>query len=411
MPSNDAATLDFMKHITHKYMTAVVLALFLAVPASADLAVLGAWMQKQVDEGRVVGCSAQVTQGGETIFLEAFGDRSPESDDALSINQVVRIYSMSKAITSTAVMQLVEQGKLGIDDPVSMYIPGFAEMTVGMGDDARPARRQITIRDLLMHTSGLAYDFTAPDEFKSAYKRVFIDTPTLESAGVAMGALPLLHDPGHEFTYGVSTDVLGRVVEVVSKQPFEAYLREHIFGPLQMTDTSFTPSEDVELMHIVTGVPGALKVDVGHYRAQEAKALKPRFQSGGGGLWSTLHDYTRFMRAMEGYGQLDGARILKGKTVRFMTQNQLSPAFASDQRFGLGFGLPTAVQTSAGPRGDNRWTWGGAASTFFFIDPHQDLTAIFVTQKFPFDFVLGEGFNKAVMEAVAQEGSAAVSGR
>jgi CubicO group peptidase (beta-lactamase class C family) len=390
---------------------AVATTLLLVVPATADLSDFHAWMQQQVDDGRVVGCSAQVTRGGETIFLEAFGDRSPQSEDDLSIDQVVRIYSMSKAITSAAVMQLVEMEKLGIDDPVSMYIPEFAQMTVGVGDDAQPARRQITIRDLLTHTSGLAYDFTAPNEFKEPYEGVFKNTPSLEAAGAVMGGLPLVHDPGQAFTYGVSTDVLGRVIEVVSEQQFETYLRDHIFGPLQMTDTSFKPSADVKRMHIVTGAPGSLEIDAAHYHAQEAKALKPRFQSGGGGLWSTLHDYTRFMRAMEGYGQLDGVRILKGKTVRFMTQNQLSPAFRSDQRFGLGFGLRPAVQTSVGPRGDGRWTWGGAANTFFFIDPDQDLTAIFVTQKFPFDYSLGQGFDKAVMEAVAQEGAAAVSGR
>ena len=118
-------------------------------------------------------------------------------------------------------------------------------------------------------------------------------------------------------------------------------------------------------------------------------------------MWSTLHDYTRFMQAMERYGELDGVRILKPKTVAFMTQNQLSPAFKSDQRFGLGFGLAAPVQTSRGPRGGGRWTWGGAASTYFFIDPKQDLTAIFVTQKFPFDFALGEEFHREVLESIA----------
>ena len=298
-------------------------------------------------------------------------------------------------------MQLVERGELGIDDPVSLYIPEFAEMTVGMGDDARPARRQITIRDLLTHTSGLAYDFTAPEALKPSYEHVFKHAATLEAAAAAMGGLPLVHEVGTRFVYGVSTDVLGRVVEVVSQEPFEAYLQQHIFGPLGMHDTGFTPPADLEPMYIVTGEPGSLEIDAAHYAAEQDRALKPRFQSGGGGLWSTLHDYTRFMQAMEQFGQLDGERILRPKTVAFMTQNQLSPAYESPQRFGLGFGLSAPAQTTMGPRGGGRWSWGGAASTYFFIDPKQDLTAIFVTQKFPFDFALGEGFNRVVLEGVA----------
>jgi CubicO group peptidase (beta-lactamase class C family) len=384
-------------------LSAFLLVLFLAIPAMADLPGLADWMQSLVDEGKVVGCSAQVTQGGETIFLEAFGDRTPGSEEELSPDQIVRIYSMSKAITSTAIMQLVDQGKLGIDDPVAMYIPEFADMTVGLDDDAHPAHRQITIRDLLTHTSGLAYDFSAPREYKAAYEEVFENTPTLESAGAAMGSLPLVSEVGARFVYGVSTDVLGRVVEVVSGTPFEEYLRRHIFGPLKMQHTGFTPPTDLKPMHIVTGKPGALEVDSAHYASEGFRALRPQFQSGGGGLWSTLGDYTRFMQAMERHGELDGVRILKAKTVAFMTQNHLSPAYPSPQRFGLGFGLQAPVVTSVGPRGGGRWAWGGAASTYFFIDPHQDLTAIFVTQKFPFDGPLGEGFHQVVLEAVAAE--------
>jgi CubicO group peptidase (beta-lactamase class C family) len=389
-----------LKHIP---LSAFLLVLFLAVPAMAELPGLANWMQSLVDEGKVVGCSAQVTQGGETIFLEAFGDRTPESDEDLHTNQIVRIYSMSKAITSTAIMQLVDQGKLGIDDPVAMYIPEFADMTVGLGNDAHPAHRQITIRDLLTHTSGLAYDFSAPEEYKAVYEEVFKDTTTLESAGAAMGSLPLVSEVGERFVYGVNTDVLGRVVEVVSGISFEDYLRRHIFGPLKMRHTGFTPPTDLKPMHIVNGEPGVLKVDSAHYAREDSRALRPRFQSGGGGLWSTLGDYTRFMQAMERQGELDGVRILKAKTVKFMTQNHLSPAYPGHQRFGLGFGLMDPVVTSVGPRGGGRWTWGGAASTYFFIDPQQDLTAIFVTQKFPFDGPLGEGFHKAVLEAVAVE--------
>lgn len=361
------------------------------------------WMQSLVDEERVVGCSAMITQGGETIFLDAFGDRSPESVEELTTDQIVRIYSMSKAITSTAIMQLVEQGKLGIDDPVSLYIPEFAEMNVGLGDDVRPALRQITIRDLLTHTSGLAYDFSAPGEFKPVYAAVFENTPTLEEAAAAIGGLPLVCEVGSRFQYGLSTDVLGRVVEVVSNQSFGDYLRQNIFVPLGMEDTSFVQPDDMPTMPIVTGNKGSLHVDTAFYEAKANRALKPRFESGGGGLWSTLHDYTRFMQAMEQYGELDGNRILKARTVAFMTYNQLSPAYESPQQFGLGFGFYPAMKTSLGPRGDHRWSWGGAANTYFFIDPKQDLTAIFITQKFPFDGMMAEEFTRVVLEGIAIE--------
>jgi CubicO group peptidase (beta-lactamase class C family) len=383
------------------WMLSLIIGLMAGWCSAASLPGLSDWMQSLVQDGKVVGCAAQVTQGGETIFFEAFGDRTPNSDQDLRTDQIVRIYSMSKAITSVAVMQLVEQGSVGIDDPVSLYIPEFADIQVGLGDDAHPPKRAVTIRDLLTHTSGLAYDFSAPEPLKETYGAIFRGAGTLKEAAARMGEAPLVQEPGAGFVYGISTDVLGRVVEVVSGETFEDYLQATLFEPLKMSDTSFTPPAGMEPMHIVTGGAGDLRIDDDHYQTQLARALKPRFQSGGGGLWSTMSDYTRFMQAMERYGELDDVRILKAKTVAFMTQNHLSPAYETPQRFGLGFGLAEPEQTSRGPRGAGRWTWGGAASTFFFIDPTQDLTAIFITQKFPFDFSIGTGFNKAVLEAVA----------
>jgi CubicO group peptidase (beta-lactamase class C family) len=394
--------LSSMKRFSTACLTAIFsIGLLTGWSSAADLPGLGEWMEALVADGRVVGCSAQVTQGGETIFLEAYGDRTPESGDDLSADQIVRIYSMSKAITSTAVMQLVEQGELGIDDPVSRYIPEFGEMVVGLNEQARPARRLITVRDLLTHTSGLAYDFSATDEFKPVYRAAFEKTPTLETAAVAIGNLPLVCEVGSQFQYGLSTDVLGRIIEVVSGQHFGVYLQQDIFGPLGMKNTSFAPPKNTVEMPIVTGSPGSLAVDHVFYEEQRNRALQPQFESGGGGLWSTLHDYTRFMQAIEQGGTLDGTRILKPATVAFMTQNHLSPAYGTGQRFGLGFGLPEAVDTSEGPRGGSRWTWGGAACTYFFIDPVQDVTAIFITQKFPFDGPMSEEFHQVVLESLA----------
>ena len=383
---------------------AVLASLLLSTLAAAtSLKPLHDWMESLVDSGTVVGCMVQVTKDGDTIFLEAVGKRTPESDDELETKQVMRIYSMSKAITSAAVMQLIEQKKLGIDDPVSMYIPEFADVQVSVEGELQPARRPVTIRDLLTHTSGLAYDFSAPEDLVPEYRNKLSNVNSLEEAAVVMSRMPLAVHPGSSFVYGLNTDVLGRVVEVVADTEFETYLRDNIFTPLQMNDTGFMPDESIDLMHIVTERDGELVVDQNHYKGG-SKILKPDFQSGGGGLWSTIGDYSRFCMAMEQYGTLDGQRILRPETVIFMTQNHLAPGTQGrdGQRFGLGFGMQPPVRTSAGPRGGGRWTWGGAACTYFFIDPRQNVTAVFATQKFPFDGAMGEAFHQTVLEALAK---------
>ena len=395
------------KHYIFSFLSCLVVAV---AGSAAELKPLQDWMQSLVDDGKVVGCMAQVTKNGETIFLEALGDRTPESDEDVQVTQVIRIYSMSKAITSAAIMQLVEQGKLGIDDPVSMYIPEFADVKVIEDGKLRPAKRVPTIRELLSHTSGIAYDFSASSELKPYYTGKFVGVTSLEEAAKKIAALPLAGDPGSLYLYGLSIDVLGRVIEVVSGQAFETYLQEQIFAPLEMNDTSFKPDMSVLQMPIVNRTEDGLKIDEKHY-ATERDVLNPSFQSGGGGLWSTIGDYTKFCMAMEQYGELDGKRILNPRTVAFMTQNQLNPAITTNQvgqqfnRFGLGFGLQPPVQTSKGLRGGGRWTWGGAACSYFFIDPEQNVTAVFATQLFPFDFELNNEFHHVVLESLVQEES------
>lgn len=395
------------KHYIFSFLSCLVVAV---AGSAAELKPLQDWMQSLVDDGKVVGCMAQVTKDSETIFLEALGDRTPESDEDVQVTQVIRIYSMSKAITSAAIMQLVEQGKLGIDDPVSMYIPEFEDVKVLIDEELRPARRGITIRELITHTSGIAYDFSASPALKPYYERKFEGVTSLEEAVKIIASLPLASDPGSLFLYGLSVDVLGRVIEVVSGQEFEVYLQENIFVPLAMNNTSFTPDEDAVQMPIVNKTVEGLRIDVKHYET-EKDVLNPSFQSGGGGLWSTIGDYSRFCMAMEQLGELDGKRILKPETVAFMTQNHLSPNITSIQtidrrsRFGLGFGLSEAVRTSKGLRGGGRWTWGGAASTYFFIDPQQDVTAVFATQLFPFNSQMNNEFHHVVLESLVQEES------
>ncbi|MCH2134656.1 MAG: beta-lactamase family protein [Phycisphaerales bacterium] len=389
-------------------LTSLVLGLLLATAATAaPLKPLADWMKGLVESGQVVGCMAQITQDGETIFLEAYGKRTPKSDDALGTDQVIRIYSMTKAITSAAVMQLVEQGKIGLDDPVSMYIPEFKDVQVLVDGELEPARREVTIRDLLTHTSGFTYGFLATPAIAPYYRGKLVGTKNLEEAATRIAGMPLLTEPGSAFVYGLSTDVLGRVVEVGSGMSFGEYLKENIFTPLEMDHTAFVPPADLEPMHIVTPADGQLVIDEAHY-SRENNIFKPDFESGGGGLWSTIGDYSRFCMAMVNLGELDRQRILKASTVVFMTQNHLGPGVAAGpgQRFGLGFGIEDAVETSQGPRGAGRWTWGGAACTYFFIDPRQKLTAVFATQQFPFNMQMAGDFNRIVLESVAQEDAA-----
>ena len=378
--------------------------------SAAELKPLQDWMQSLVDDGKVVGCMAQITQGGKTIFLESRGDQNLDSDEDLSVDQIVRIYSMSKPITSAAIMQLVEKKRLGIDDPVSIYIPEFEKVKVFVDGKMKSPKREITIRDLLTHTSGIAYGFSAPDELKPYFENAWRNVNSLEDAAKKIATLPLAGEPGNDFIYGLSIDVLGRIIEVVSGQEFGVYLQEHVFTPLAMTDTGFNPSADLDQMLIVKQTDNGLAVDTEHYE-KEADTLKPKFESGGGGLWSTLNDYSRFCMAMEQLGELDGKRILRPDTVKFMTQNHLSPgmgvseldAWGKQQRFSLGFDLKTPVETSTGLRGGGRWSWGGAASTYFYIDPYKDVTAVFATQLFPFNSEMNWEFHHIVLESLAQE--------
>ena len=377
------------------------------ISLSAELKPLQKWMESLVESEKVVGCMAQITQGGKTIFLEAVGDRSPNSEEDLSVDQIVRIYSMSKAITSVAAMQLIERGELGLDDPVALYIPEFSEMQVFVEGKLEPLQRPINIRDLLLHTSGLAYGFSALPELLSHYENTFVEIETLEDAAKKIATLPLAHQPGTTFTYGLNTDVLGRVVEVVAEKDFGVYLQEHIFRPLSMRDTSFSENKIQKYMPIVKHVEGTLVIDTEHYD-NPGRIFDPYFESGGGGLWSTLHDYTRLCMSLEQLGMLDGHRILREETVKFMMQNQISPGTDSTgigwgPRFGIGFVICDGVDTKAGLLGEDRWSWAGAASTFFFIDPSQDLTAVFATQLFPFNRNMNDEFHQVVLESIASE--------
>jgi len=408
-----------MQHKTYR-LTLILLTLCTMVQAAVaeDFETLRAFMQSNLADERVVGCSAQVTMDGETIFLEAFGELDPAGTRELRTDDIMRIYSMTKAITSAAAVKLMEDGRLGIDDPVSMYIPEFADATVATWPEGTertietmqevPARRPITVRDLILHTSGLAYNFSVEEALQKAYSDPWMEHTTLESAIRGVAGLPLAVQPGTQFLYGVNTDVLGRVVEVASGMPFEEYLRIEFFEPLGMKDTSFNPGPAERSMPIVrkSETTGRFAIDPTRIPGYDT-AAGVHLPLGGQGLYSTLNDYTRFCRMILEGGSLDGTRVLDEESIVFMSRNHLGPDIESTIRFGLGFRVCEPVETSHGMFGHDRLAWGGAASTYFYIDPVNGVTAVFMTQLVPFNGPMNEAFHQAVLDDIA--GMAAVT--
>jgi CubicO group peptidase (beta-lactamase class C family) len=359
-----------------------------------------------VDDGRLPGWTLAVTRRGKVVHLTHHGLADIDSGRPVGDDTLWRIYSMTKPITSVAAMMLYEQGLFELTDPVSKFIPEFAEPRVYVGGSAgapgtRPAVEPIRVWHLLTHTAGLTYGFHhahAVDEMYRArgYEFGVPEGHDLAAACAGWAQFPLLFDPGTEGNYSVATDVLGRVVEVVSGLSLDRFFAERILGPLGMTDTAFSVSgADVErLATLYLARDGRLARSVATGNA----VTKPvRFFSGGGGLVSTAADYHRFTQMLAGGGQLDGVRLLSPRTLAFMTRNHLPggvdletigrPLFAEPQFRGIGFGLgfsvvldpvPGKVLASAG-----EFAWGGLARTSFYVDPAEEITAMFFTQLLP----------------------------
>jgi CubicO group peptidase (beta-lactamase class C family) len=396
--------------------------------APAKLAKLTTGLQKLVDDGKIAGGVASVARHGKIAFTTAFGYRDLVSKTPMTEDTIFRIASMSKPITCMAVMMLVEQGKLGLDDPVAKYLPVLGEMRV-LGDSKDdkgeevatvPARRPITVRQLLTHTSGFAYGTRTTD---ARLKRTYAPVEALEeSPGVPresttiadlvdrLSKVALAHQPGEAWTYGLSHDVLGRLVEVVANERFDRYLDEHIFRPLDMHDTAFLVPEAkrdrVATLYRAGGEGEGLSPLPRHYGSAT-------YFSGGGGLFSTLRDYNRFAQMLLQQGAVDGRRIVRAETIQAMTTNQIGDMSAaipgvptlSGMRYGLGFGLemtPSASGASATPA-LARYFWGGAFSTRFWIDPQHEVAAVLLTQVLPFNHGDSYGVFRQGVDAAVEE--------
>lgn len=382
----------------------------------ADITTL---MQKHVDEKKLAGAVAVVARRGKVAYLQSVGKQDIEKSIDMDTNTIFRIASMTKPITSVAVLMLYDDGLIRLDDPVSKYIPEFSKPTVlGPGQqrgNAVPAEREITIKHLLTHTSGLTYLWD--EHLGPLYKEAGIthgivqDDSVLAKKMKKLARIPLLHNPGQAWTYGLSVDVLGRVVEVVSGKNLAEFFETRIFEPLAMKDTHFFMPDDKmpRLAAVYAPKPqGGLKrldselIVEGPfvYCANYPYKGKKRYFSGGGGLCSTITDYLRFSQMLLNGGELDGKRLLKRRTVRLMTRDhvgQLNKAHG----FGLGVGVTRNSQESGGLNCVGSFGWGGFWYTTFFVDPDKQMIGICMGQLHPDGgATLNKRFKPLVYQAV-----------
>jgi CubicO group peptidase (beta-lactamase class C family) len=381
-------------------------------------------MRAYTDSGKLGGVLVAVARHGKLAYLETFGVADTERGTPLRPDAVFRMYSMTKPVTAVAVMQLVERGKLGLDDPVSRYVPAFANVGVYAGGGATqpttaPAARAVTIRHLLMHTSGMPYGLgTAVPDSVILARGVFVPSRTVAGFADTVAGIPLLFQPGERWSYGPGLEVLGRVIEVVDGRPFERYMDEEIFRPLGMRSTAFrlTPALRARLAGYYERGPD------GRLRPTRGMAVLPpdlfdpaaRFACGGCGLLSTAGDYLRFAQMLLGGGTLDGARILRRETVAELRRDALPPELGPIPSYlygpGTGHGLGVAVQrdgaSPANPSPPGTFGWAGAANTYFWIDPTNDLVGMILTQHHPtFVYPLLRQGKQLVYAALAQPNS------
>jgi CubicO group peptidase (beta-lactamase class C family) len=390
---------------------------------SFDTEHVRSFLETAVSEGRVAGAVGLVARGGELLTFDVVGMADREAGIAMANDTLFRIASMTKPITSVAVMMLFDEGRLALDDPISKFLPELGDMRVLKGDGSRdtvPAEREITIRHLLSHTSGITYEFIAEEPLATMYREKGVSNGLIETEGTIadlvtkLGELPLLHQPGEKWSYGQSTDVLGRLVEVVSGESFDVLLRDRIFAPLGMKDTAFFPPPDqagrLAAVYEWSEPEGLRRLPdepilQGHLEYSTTFPIKgPRtFFSGGGGLVSTAPDYYRFAQMLRNGGELDAVRILKPETIALMRENQIGdlpmfPDSSDPTRFGLGLSVRT-VSDAQGGRGT--YGWAGFFHTLFWIDPENDLIGIFLSQlRLPEGKDLQSEFQRAVYEAL-----------
>ncbi len=403
-----------------------------AVGVSAErLERIGPAMQSYVDRGVVRGISTLVARRGKVVHRSLCGRRDAEAGVAMTDDTIFRIYSMTKPIVSTALMLLHEEGRFQVEQPIATYLPGFAAPKVLRTDGSLvDASRPITIGDALSHTGGLTYDFMVDNQAAQLYRehQVMHDaTRTLEECVDVIASLPLGFQPGERFHYSVGIDVAALLVEVIADQPLGDFLAERVFDPLGMADTAFgVPDDQLHRLSAMYGLPdlvgenyhggNLLEAALGGFNERlDVSATYPTstpdvFVRGGLGLFSTIDDYYRFGQMLANGGELDGARIVRRKTLELMHSNRLTTSMVPFEILGMpapgyGFGLGSRVMldvaASEGPGSGGEFGWAGAAKTYYWVDPVEDLVGIFMAQYMTGPETPDRTFRSVVYQSIA----------
>jgi len=398
--------------------------------SSERLARIKPLLQRYVDEGKVAGIQTLIARKGKIVHFEQVGKLDLDTHSALREDSLFRIYSMTKPITTTAAMILYEEGKLQLDDPVEKYLPAFKNKKVLVDGELVDATHAITIRELMSHTAGLTYGIFGNSVIDQKYRVAmfgeghqfsFNNTTinadaskikTLDDLVSAIGPIPLQYQPGTQWVYSLSVDILGAVIEKVSGQSLDTFMLERLFKPLRMNDTFFeVPKEKLQRFGTLQAKDAGGKLMVIDRPKTSDFANNVTFFSGGGGLVSSAMDYLRYSQMMLNGGELDGIRILSPTTIDLMTRDQLTqsarlgydprPGIMGDVSFGLGFGLAVkAPRVRSGSKGSYRWA--GIAGTDFWIDPKEDLTAMILVQMMGYPPALRNEFKTLVYQAITE---------
>jgi CubicO group peptidase (beta-lactamase class C family) len=356
---------------------------------------VGDYIKNEIASGKIPGAILLIQQHGKPVYFENFGVRDVATKQPMTPDTIFRLYSMSKPITSVAIMMLVEDGKLKLDDPVAKYIPAFADLKVGIDKPGEPKLllepldRPVTIKDLLRHTSGLPYGFHGGGAVRALYAEANLFNADLTNAEFVdrITRLPLVEQPGTRWDYGHSTDVLGRVIEVVSGKTLLEFERERLLDPLGMNETAFQIADQAKRPRIADPMPEDRAISpTSQVRDPMAKR---KAESGGGGMVGTIGDYARFAQMLLSGGTLEGRRYLKPETIALMASDHIGPETKITRDYAYypgansGFGLGFAVRTSVPPNTQwplGEYRWDGVAGTFFFIDPEDDMFVILMVQ-------------------------------
>jgi CubicO group peptidase (beta-lactamase class C family) len=381
----------------------------------AKLSRIDDFLRGEIDAGKIPGAVLEIRQRGKIVYRKFFGVRDVRSRRPMTDDTIFRLHSLTKPITSVAAMMLIDQGKLRLDDPLSKYIPAFADAKVGIekaADDGRkilelaPLARPITIRDLLRHTSGMTYGFYGDSLVRKTWGNSNIYAGDLDNAEFAarVAQLPLAEQPGTMWDYGHSTDILGRVIEVVSGQSLYQFERQHLLGPLGMKDTSFFITDPLARPRQARPVPSDT--------FENSADIFMKWESGGGGMMTTLKDFSRFAQMLLAGGVFEGRRILSPQAFAQMTTDQIGPGSGIDTDYyyfpgdGYGFGFGLGVRTGAGktkppqPGSLGELKWDGAAGCYIVIDRKQELFFVLLQQTFSERQRIQNGVKRLIYQAL-----------